>query len=63
VEWQALADTPASDIARPPWLAALAGRPQQTEDAGILARSDCELEALLAQTGSGPERVLKLGAK
>lgn len=37
--------------------AALAGRPLQTEDAGILARGDCELEAVLAQGGSGPERV------
>jgi hypothetical protein len=37
--------------------AALAGRPLQTEDAGILARGDCELEAVLAQAGNGPERV------
>ncbi|KPF42206.1 hypothetical protein D621_20915 [beta proteobacterium AAP51] len=37
--------------------AALAGRPLQTEDAGVLARGDCELEAVLEQAGAGAARV------
>jgi hypothetical protein len=41
--------------------AALAGRPLQTEDAGILDRGDCELEAVLERAGSGPEQVRAQG--
>lgn len=37
-------------------LAAHAGRPLQTEDAGVLGKGECELEAVLEQARVGPVR-------